>query len=123
MRITIYVPIHSAAPVLTDEDINTVQYESSEKLASQLATNGDSPAVILTAGITDTDQEIIAAAIRTHGIRVIEVREERWDGFSASPLSAACKGVIAGFGANGIGAAITALRASWTARRPARTGS
>ncbi len=41
--------------------------------------------------------------------RCIEVRAERWDGHSPSPLSAACRGVISGFGLNGIHAAVKLL--------------
>lgn len=110
MSIMVYLPTDSTLPAAVEHDIKVVRYESSAELVSLLATNGNSPAVVVTAGITEAEQETLAAAIHTHGIRVIEVREERWDGFSASPLSAACRGVIAGFGANGIAAAIAALR-------------
>ena len=51
----------------------------------------------------------LAEAVRASGKRCIEVRAERWDGRTPSPLSAACTGVISGFGANGVRAAITLL--------------
>ena len=37
----------------------------------------------------------------------IEVRSARWDGTSPSPLSAACRGVISGFGTRAIATAVS----------------
>ena len=51
----------------------------------------------------------VAKAVRAHPGGIIEVRRERWDGLSPSPLSAACRGVISGFGINGVRAAIALL--------------
>lgn len=111
MSILVYVPQDAALPGLTASDISVIHYESSSELERLLAGSNDgSAAVILSTGFDINEQETIAAAVRSSGARVLEVREERWDGFSASPLSAACRGVIAGFGANGISAAIAALR-------------
>lgn len=57
------------------------------------------------------EQERIAGTIRHHELDVVEVRGSGWDGFAPAPLSAACRGVISGFGAAGIGHAVTALAA------------
>ncbi len=110
MAFTVYLPAGTPDFALDSGDINVVHYESSEQLAGLLASNGNDPVVIMTGDLSSEDQEIVAAAIREHSLRAVEVRAERWDGFSASPLSAACRGVIAGFGANGIPAAIAVQR-------------
>lgn len=64
-----------------------------------------SPAVILTDTLDAAAQETIAGALRAHPRPCIEVRSARWDGVSPSPLSAACRGVISGFGMNALAAA------------------
>ncbi len=66
--------------------------------------------------IPESAVERMADAIRASGIQCIEVRPERWDGRTPSPLSAACRGVISGFGIAGILAALDFLRAEL--RRP-----
>ena len=70
------------------------------------------PAVILSDGLAEDALDAVAAAVRDHSAACIEVRLERWDGHTFSPLSAACRGVISGFGMNGVGAAVSLLRAS-----------
>ena len=62
----------------------------------------DAPAVLLTDGLDLEDLDSLASAIRERGGPCIEVRSERWDGETQSPVSAACRGVISGFGANGV---------------------
>lgn len=110
MAILVYLAAGSAEHLANESDIKVVEYESSAQLAAMLGSSGNDPVVIVAGEISIEDQENIAAAIRAHSLRAVEVRAERWDGFSASPLSAACRGVIAGFGANGIPAAIAVQR-------------
>lgn len=52
------------------------------------------------------DAEVIAGAVRTVEATVILVEPGAWDGETHSPVSAACTGVIAGFGIAGVGAAV-----------------
>lgn len=68
------------------------------------------PAVIWSDGVDDDAVDAVAAAVRDHNAACIEVRAERWDGASFSPLSAASRGVISGFGIGGVGAAAAVLR-------------
>lgn len=74
----------------------------------RLLRDGTGPAVLWSDGLAADDAELVEA-IRARGAPVIELRSQRWDGFTASPLSAACRGVISGFGANGLRAAVRVL--------------
>ena len=67
------------------------------------------PAVIVSTGLPEPGLRAVAEAVRAHPAPCIEVQDGRWDGESHSPLSAACRGVIAGFGAAGITRALEAL--------------
>ena len=67
-------------------------------------------AVLVSDRFTADEIAQIAGAIATLGKPVIEVRSTRWDGESPSPLSAACRGVIAGFGDAGAAAAVRLLQ-------------
>ncbi len=73
------------------------------------ALRGRGPAVLCTDGFGDDWLEPVTAAIRERGAPVIEVRSERWDGVTQSPVSAASRGVISGFGASGVTAAAGVL--------------
>ena len=55
------------------------------------------------------DLEVIAGAVRTVEAAVILVETDAWDGETHSPVSAACSGVIAGFGIAGVSAAVALL--------------
>ncbi len=55
------------------------------------------------------DAEMIAGAVRTVEATVILVEPGPWDGETHSPVSAACAGVIAGFGIAGVSAAVALL--------------
>lgn len=68
------------------------------------------PAVIWSDGVEDDAIDAVAAAVRDHEAACIEVRAERWDGASFSSLSAACRGVISGFGMGGLPPAARLLR-------------
>ena len=71
----------------------------------------DAPAVIVSDGMDIEDLEALAIVVRERPGQCIEVRFERWDGESPSPLSAACRGVISGFGPNGVRQAVAVLSA------------
>lgn len=62
----------------------------------------DLPAAICTDGLAAEDLPALAAAIAAHAAPCIEVRTAPWDGESGSPVAAACRGVISGFGAQGL---------------------
>ncbi|MEX2080261.1 MAG: hypothetical protein WEC33_01480 [Dehalococcoidia bacterium] len=66
-------------------------------------------AVLVSDGIPADRFPVMAAAVRQAGYPVIEVRSARWEGSEHSTLSAACRGVIAGFGPAGVVAALKAL--------------
>ena len=85
-------------------------YGSAGELSQQLRGSFDG-AVLVSDGIAEGDLGEVASAVAASGRPVIEVRTERWDGKSPSALSAACRGVISGFGRAGVGAAVEALRA------------
>lgn len=67
------------------------------------------PAVISTDGLAPEDLPSLAAAIAAHPASCIEVRAAAWDGESGSPVAAACRGVISGFGTDGVRRAIELL--------------
>ncbi len=67
------------------------------------------PAVICTGGLAPEDLEPLAAAVAAHPAPCIEVREHTWDGETHSPVAAACRGVISGFGTSGIRRAVELL--------------
>jgi hypothetical protein len=67
------------------------------------------PAVLWSDGIAADRLEEAAGAVRGRSGAVIEVRGEGWDGETFSPLSAACRGVISGFGAAGVSEALRLL--------------
>lgn len=75
-----------------------------------LAAGGFDGAVLLSDGLEGEALAQLSAAVRQAGKPVIEVQSQRWDGFTHSPLTGACKGVIAGFGVLGVGAALGVLR-------------
>ena len=73
------------------------------------ALRGDGPVALCSDGFRPAWLEPVAAAIRARAAPVIEVRLQRWDGVTQSPVSAACRGVISGFGARGVDAAVSVL--------------
>ena len=107
MQVTVYFAGNAAHNAPMGAFI--VSYGSAGDLVSKLLAHDGGPVVIDSRGIDDEGQRAVAATLREHGLLCIEVRRERWDGFSPSPLSAACRGVIAGFGDAGIAAAVRLL--------------
>lgn len=63
------------------------------------------PAIIWSDGLDEDSLDAVAAAVRDRKGTCIEVRGTGWDGQTFSPLSAACRGVISGFGEGGLAAA------------------
>ncbi len=70
--------------------------------------------VVVSDGFEPDQLAIMAVAISTSGTPVIEVKAQRWDGESPSPVSAACRGVISGFGDAGVAAAVRMLQSQPT---------
>jgi hypothetical protein len=70
---------------------------------------GSGPLVVVSDGLNVDDLKMVASAVTASGRPCIEVRSERWDGESPSPLSAACRGVISGFGVDAARQAAAAL--------------
>ncbi len=72
----------------------------------------DAPAVICSDALSGDDLALVAAAVGHRAGQCIEVRSAGWDGEAHSPLAAACRGVISGFGAAGVRRAAALLLAS-----------
>lgn len=89
----------------------TIAVTTFEEVAAALRTAPFDAAVIVSDGFHEAGIELAAEAARSSGRPVIEVRRTGWDGRSPSPLSGACRGVIAGFGPNGVRAAVELLAA------------
>ena len=90
------------------DGIPVVRYETAVDVLAALAARGD--VVLVSDALAAAELEAIAATARTRMGQTIEVRSERWDGETQSPLSAACRGVISGFGASGVARAVEVLR-------------
>ena len=82
-----------------------------DRLLTELA-NGVSVLgfVIWAEAVPGPDTGRLIDAIKASEHRCVEVRAERWDGRTPSPLSAACGGVISGFGVGGLLAAVRLVR-------------
>lgn len=108
MAVLVVVPAGSAE----EADVAgaaTARYGSPAEVIAALE-SAAGPVVLAAAGLSAADELAVAAVITARGLPVIEVRAERWDGHTHSPLSAACRGVISGFGvAPGIVAAAGVL--------------
>jgi 3-dehydroquinate dehydratase len=67
------------------------------------------PVILWSEGLDTTATRALADVVRGLSVQVIEVAPEGCDGFTPSPLSAACRGVISGFGPAGIRRALETL--------------
>ena len=105
---TVFVPVEPARPDPVAPGMEVVRFATVEDFASALS-SGDGPVVLVSDGLTRADITAIAEAVSRSSRIVIEVRSERWDGQTVSELSAACRGVISGFGFDGIGAGLALL--------------
>ncbi len=81
---------------------------TSVELATVLAGNTDGPLVVYAPAPGWEGEHALAEAL-VNLQQVLVVRAEPWDGFTPDPLAAAAEGVIAGFGAAGVAAAVAEL--------------
>jgi hypothetical protein len=110
LMILVLVPTGFAVPPQLWERAAILPYGPAEDLVAALAQPHDA-AVIVTDALPEASFEPVAAAIRASAKPCIEVRSKRWDGESFSLVSAACRGVISGFGADGLLAAVGVVAA------------
>ena len=108
--IAVFVPLECGEVPDGLGEVTVAGYESQRQLCALMAEMPGVQAVIVSMEFTDEEQGWIADAIRIVNITAIEVRCDRWDGFTPSRLSAACRGVISGFGMAGVPAALAILR-------------
>lgn len=104
----VLVPHDFEVPPQLWERAAILPYGSADDLVAALAQSHDGAAVV-TDALPESSLERVAAAIRASSQPCVEVRSGRWDGESFSPVSAACRGVISGFGPNGLLAAASLL--------------
>ena len=104
--VLVILPAGVTAPPLPDGVEVRVCATVAEVTAALAAATGD---VVLCAGVPGEvagSEDAVAAVAGA----VIQVELESWDGVTHSAVSAACAGVIAGFGTAGIAAAVALLR-------------
>lgn len=105
------LPADAPAPDGLPDGVELRRYAAADVIAALAAADGD--VVLCADGIDVADLADVAAAVRDAPGTVVEVRSAPWDGETHSPLSAACAGVIAGFGPDGVrAAALLLLRAA-----------
>lgn len=103
MPAAVIAPAAFALPALAGVPLS--RYRTGGEAAALLA-GRTAPVVFVSDGLAGDELAAAAHAIRAAAPAVVEVRAERWDGRTWSPLAAACRGVIAGFGAGGVAAAL-----------------
>lgn len=91
------------------EEVRVVTYANLAEAVGALP-DATVPAVVWSDGLFEDDPTEIAPFVRARAAATIEVRADRWDGRTPSHLSAACRGVISGFGVNGVKRAVELLR-------------
>lgn len=101
------LPVGVPAPDLPN-GVALLRYAAATDVVAALA-GADGGAVLCSDALDAADLADVAAAVRAAPGPVVEVRSAPWDGETHSPLSAACAGVIAGFGADGVRAAAALL--------------
>ena len=105
--VLILLPVGVAPPPLPEGvDVRTCA-TAAEVVAALAAATGD--VVLCIDGLSGDTAEVVAAAAAVDGT-VIEVKQGAWDGETHEAASAACAGVIAGFGIAGVSAAVALLR-------------
>ena len=103
--ILVILPGDTAPPSLPEGVDVRVCATPREVVAALSAATGD---VVLCVDGLGGAAEIAEAAAGVAG-SVIQVEQDAWDGETHSPVSAACRGVIAGFGIAGVNAAVALL--------------
>ena len=109
MDVALLIPKARSAGVAVIPGAVLLTYETAVDLVVSLRATSN-PAVIWSDGLDQDALEAVAAAVRDRQGECIEVRSQGWDGETFSPLSAACRGVISGFGDRGLAAAATIAR-------------
>lgn len=104
--VLVILPAGTAPPSLPDGVDVHICATPAEVVAALAAATGD--AVLCVDGLGGEAE--IAEAVAAADGSVIQVEQEAWDGQAHSPVSAACRGVIAGFGIAGVSAAVALLR-------------
>jgi len=107
VNILVLIPHSQTLPATLPDGAELVRYRTAVEVVVAIKAGGG-PAVILSDALLES-AAAVSFAIKTSGRSCIEVRSERWDGETESPLSAACRGVIAGFGIAGVAAAVALL--------------
>jgi hypothetical protein len=88
-----------------------VQYSTAAGIEAALRRPASGYVLVVDDGI-EAEDEVLAAHIRAASAPVIEVRGGRWDGERHSPVSAACRGTVAGFAPGAAVAAVCSLLAN-----------
>ena len=109
MDVALVVPESRLAEVAALPGTVLLSYGTALDLVVTLRATANA-AVIWSDGLEADSLEAVAAAVRDREGACIEVRSERWDGQTFSPLSAACRGVISGFGEGALVQAAILLR-------------
>lgn len=100
--------VHVLLPEGVNADIaGAVRYWPAELSARLVEFPG--PLALVSDSVDGAAADAVALAVRQHGSPVVEVRLAHWDGEEHSPIGAACRGVIAGFGARGVREAVRFL--------------
>ncbi len=102
--ILLLVPPGFDVPPSLWERCAVITYPTTDDALAALAMPHDALAMV-TDTLLESDLPRVADAIRANAKPAVEVRSQRWDGDAFSPISAACRGVISGFGPNGLLAA------------------
>lgn len=97
-----------APPAVTTGGATMRRYTTPQDAVDALAIGA--AVVLVSDGIAERDVATVAGAVAASRATVIEVRAAGWDGQTPSPLSAACRGVISGFGERGVVRAVELLR-------------
>lgn len=106
-QVLVLVP-RSATVGALPESTMFVHFQTAFDAAIALkATNA--PAVLVTDGLDAEDLDMLATALRDRTGTCVEVRFGAWDGEEHSPVSGVCRGVISGFGQQGVIRAIELL--------------
>ena len=107
-RVLVIAPVEVANTLPSIEDSVLVPVTSTLDVVVSLK-GSHLPAIVCTDHLAAEEADAIAAAIRERTAPCIEVRLASWDGESHSPISAACRGVISGFGVGGLARAAELL--------------
>ena len=110
-EVLVLVP-HGAVPNgTTVEGCRVVMWRSGEDLVRTLgaAAEGLAGVVLMSDGLPPDQVTAVVETVRMCRVPVVEVLGGQWDGFSRLDLAAVGKGMVSGFGVDGVWAAATAL--------------